>query len=122
MPVGTPALDEGITSPYSPLRQYVLSTTLPDSTDPEVEIVRGEPLELVRRLKKEEGMDIYLAGGGRLAAAVLPEIDELIIKHYPVVAGTGVPAFSGEFRPTLFIPTTSETFSNGARVTWYART
>ncbi|MEU7899463.1 dihydrofolate reductase family protein [Nonomuraea sp. NPDC049152] len=116
-----PGLDAGVTSPYSPLRQYVVSTTLPDSTDPEVEIVRGEPLELMRRLKKEDGMDIYLCGGGALAAAVLPEIDELIIKHYPVVAGTGISAFSGEFRPTLFAPTKSETFSNGARVTWYSR-
>ncbi|MGW5680766.1 dihydrofolate reductase family protein [Nonomuraea sp. NPDC003754] len=116
-----PGLDAGMTSPYTPLRHHVVSTTLPDSTDPLVEIVRSEPLELVRRLKKEDGMDIYLCGGGKLAAAVLPEIDELIIKHYPVVAGDGIPAFAGGFRPTRFAPTQSRTFSNGATVTWYAR-
>jgi dihydrofolate reductase len=67
-------------------------------------------------------MDLWLCGGGRPAAALLPEIDELIIKSYPVVAGGGVPAFSGAFRPTSFTPTDRRSFSNGAQVTWFTRT
>ncbi|HLV76074.1 MAG TPA: dihydrofolate reductase family protein [Vulgatibacteraceae bacterium] len=123
MGLGTyrPALDIGVTSPYAHLRQYVVSTTLKEIADPGVELVR-EPLGVVRELKAEEGgKDIWLCGGGLLAAALLPEIDELVVKSYPVVAGAGVPAFSGEFRPTSFTPADRRSFSNGAQVTWFTR-
>ncbi|QYC45106.1 hypothetical protein Nocox_37770 [Nonomuraea coxensis DSM 45129] len=117
-----PALHAAITSPYAHLRQYVVSTTL-TIDDPAVRVEKGDPVELVRRLKAEDtGMDIYLCGGGRLAAALLPEIDEIILKSYPVVAGAGIPMFSGTFRPTLFTPTRRESFDNGAQVTWLTRT
>jgi dihydrofolate reductase len=116
-----PALDVPTTSPYSHLRQYVVSSTL-KIDDPTVKVVTGDAIELIRSLKAENtGMDIYLCGGGKLAASLLPEIDEIILKSYPVVAGTGIPMFSGEFRPTLFTPTRRESFDNGAQVTWLAR-
>ncbi|WP_345353161.1 dihydrofolate reductase family protein [Rhodococcus olei] len=116
-----PALDLGIASPYSPLRQYVVSTTLGAVDHPDVEVVSEDPVALVRRLKAEDGRDIYLAGGGRLAAALLPEIDEMILKLYPVVAGAGVPVFAGGFRPTLFTLTGSRTFTGGTMVLNYDR-
>lgn len=117
-----PGLQAGVTSPYSPLRQYVVSSTIKEIADPEVELVPGDPLGLVRRLKQEGGMDIYMCGGGNLAAQLLPEIDELIVKLYPVVAGNGIPVFAGEFRPTPFALAASRTFSNGGTVLTYTRT
>ncbi|GAA0399451.1 dihydrofolate reductase family protein [Streptomyces luteireticuli] len=117
-----PALDAGITSPYAHLRQYVVSSTLGASPDPAVTVVDGDPLALVRELKKEEGeKDIWLCGGGRLAGALLPEIDRMVVKSYPVVAGAGIPAFDGEFDPTAFVVTERKSFGNGVTITWYAR-
>ncbi len=116
-----PALAVPTTSPYAHLRQYVVSSTL-TIDDPTVEVVRGDPVGLVRRLKAEDtGMDIYLCGGGRLAGALLGEIDEIILKSYPVVAGDGIPMVSGGFDPTGFTPTHRETFDNGTQVTWLTR-
>lgn len=116
-----PALKEGITSPYAHLRQYVFSSTL-KIDDPTIQVETGDPLEFVRRLKAEDtGLDIYLCGGGKLAGTLLPEIDEIVLKSYPVVAGTGIPMFSGRFSPTLFTPTRRESFDNGAQVTWFTR-
>ncbi|WP_280341759.1 dihydrofolate reductase family protein, partial [Nocardia abscessus] len=86
-----------------------------------VELVERDPVGLVRELKRQDGMDIWLAGGGKFAAALLEEIDELVIKSYPVVAGTGVPGFAGEFRPTLFRPTERTEFGNGVQVSWFTR-
>lgn len=123
MGLGTyrPALDLDVASPYAHVRQYIVSTTLDGIPDPSVELVR-DPLPVVQKLKAEDGdKDIWLAGGGILAGALLPEIDELIVKSYPVVAGAGRSAFSGGFRPTEFTPTDRKVFSNGAQVTWYAR-
>ncbi|MFF2629892.1 dihydrofolate reductase family protein [Kitasatospora sp. CB02891] len=118
-----PALDIGITSPYAHLKQYVVSSTLPEPTDPAVNVVRTDPLGLVRELKQQPGDgDIWLCGGARLAGELLPEIDELIWKRYPVVAGTGLPAFAGEFRPRPFTPVETLEFSNGGSVSTYRAT
>ncbi|MFE7742203.1 dihydrofolate reductase family protein [Nocardia sp. NPDC057455] len=116
-----PALSIGVSSPYAHLKQYVVSSTLGRLDDPAVELVESDPVALVRRLKRAEGADIWLAGGGKLAAELLGEIDEMIIKSYPVVAGGGISAFSGAFRPTLFTPARRKEFGNGAQVTWFTR-
>ncbi|WP_327111678.1 dihydrofolate reductase family protein [Nocardia sp. NBC_01730] len=116
-----PALSIDVTSPYAHMKQYVVSRTLGRIDDPAVELIERNPVELVQRLKREAGGDIWLAGGGKLAAELLGELDEMIIKSYPVVAGGGVPAFSGAFRPTLFTPAQRREFGNGAQVTWFTR-
>ncbi|MFD6155806.1 dihydrofolate reductase family protein [Nocardia sp. NPDC060256] len=115
-----PALSVGVSSPYPHMKQYAVSRTL-GIDDPAVELVDADPVGLVRRLKTEAGQDIWLCGGGNLAAQLLGEIDEMIIKSYPVVAGSGISAFAGEFRPTLFTPTRRAEFGNGAQVTWFTR-
>lgn len=91
----------GLTSPYPQLRQYVASRTMTESPDPAVELVR-DPTATVRTLKKEDGLDIWLCGGTRLARALQPEIDELIVKVSPVVFGAGLPLFGGDFLPHRF--------------------
>ena len=116
-----PALAVGIVSPYDHLKQYVFSSTLAPADNPQVEVVDADPVELVRRLKKEEGLGIWLCGGGQLAGQLIGEIDQMIIKSYPVIAGDGVRAFAGDFEPTRFTRTQREEFSNGAQVTWFDR-
>ncbi|MET8872546.1 dihydrofolate reductase family protein [Nocardia sp. NPDC004604] len=116
-----PGLAVGLTSPYAHMRQYIVSSSPGRIDDPTVELVDSDPVGLVRRLKQEDGMDIWLAGGGKLAAQLLGEIDELVIKSYPVVAGSGTPAFAGEFDPTLFTPTERTELGNGTQVTWLTR-
>lgn len=116
-----PGLDLGVTSPYAHLRQYVVSTSLGESDDPAI-TVSTDPVELIRTLKNESGMDIWLAGGGKLAGALLPEIDQLIVKRYPIVAGSGISVFDGAFDPTPFHPTESEQLEGGTTVTWFSRT
>jgi dihydrofolate reductase len=115
-----PALGLGVTSPYPHLRQYVVSTTLA-TAGPQVEIVGGDPAALVRDLKKRDGLDVWLAGGGILAAALLPEIDELIIRRSPQVICSGVPLFDGPFIPTVFSPTARRDLGSGLSITIYHR-
>ncbi|WP_412540605.1 dihydrofolate reductase family protein [Longispora sp. K20-0274] len=107
-----PALDAGDPSPYAHLRQYVFSRTLPP-TDPAVEIVAGDPVAFVRTLKERPGRGIYLCGGGNLAGQLLGEIDELIVKTYPIVAGSGIPMFGAPFAPNHFARVDSRTFDTG---------
>lgn len=117
-----PGLRAGVTSPYAHLRQYVVSTTQ-EELDPEVTVVRDDPVGLVRRLKAEASpLDIYLAGGARLAGAVLPEIDRFVVKLYPVIAGDGHPMVDGAaFDPRELELTDVRTFAGGNVVLTYDR-
>jgi dihydrofolate reductase len=116
-----PALDIGVTSPYAHLRQYVVSTTY-DSPDPAVEVISSDVVGRVRELKAEDGKDIYLMGGSRLAGTLLAEIDSLVLKVYPLVAGAGIPLFTADFTPTSFTLTDTRTLENGTVVLSYDRT
>ncbi|RVW06021.1 dihydrofolate reductase family protein [Rhodococcus spongiicola] len=116
-----PALEIGVTNPYAHLRQLVVSTTLGTSPDPAIESIADDPLTAVRKLKSEEGLDIWLAGGGKLAASLLPEIDELIVKSYPMVAGSGRPMFDGAFQPTAFTRIDQTALDDGASITSFRR-
>ena len=84
----------GVTSPYPHLEQYVFSRTMAQSPDPQVQLVREDPIATVRRLKGGTGRDLWLCGGGQLAAALFTEIDELILKINPAVLGAGIPLFA----------------------------
>lgn len=114
-----PALAVGITSPYAPLRQLVVSRTLDDPPDPEVEIVRGDPVAAVRALKAQPGGDVLLVGGGRTAGALLGEVDELVVKVYPVLAGAGTPLLDGPFAPTALTLTGTRVLDRGTVVLTY---
>ncbi|MFD1824184.1 MULTISPECIES: dihydrofolate reductase family protein [Mumia] len=117
-----PALELGITDPYAHLRTVVFSRTLTESPDPKVEVTAADPVARVRELKAEESpYGIYLAGGGALAGALLDEIDRLVVKKYPVVAGAGISAFTTDFRPTQLALEEVSTFDNGCAVLTYAR-
>ena len=114
-----PALDAGVTSPYRHLRQFVVSRGTAQVRDPEVAVVE-DPVALVRALKQEDGLDIWLCGGGNLAGSLLPEIDELIIKHYPVIAGAGLPLLSAEFVPLRLRVEQEQQFCDGTRIVTYS--
>ncbi|GAA1359702.1 dihydrofolate reductase family protein [Arthrobacter rhombi] len=116
-----PAIAEGITSPYSHLRQVVVSRSI-QQLDPAVAVVSQDPVRAIRSLKSEDSpLDIYLAGGGELAGVLLPEIDRIIVKQYPVVAGAGRSAFSGAFAPTLFELEDLRRFDGGNAIMTYTR-
>lgn len=94
-----PALEAGLTSAYPHLRQYVVTHRRDLPADPRLSIVPAEPAKLVRQLKAEEGLDIWLCGGADLAGQLISEIDELHLKVYPVIFGSGVPLFRGSSTP-----------------------
>jgi len=114
----------GTSSPYSHLRQFVVSTTLPESPDPSVELISADPLAKVQELKRDNGLGIWLCGGGELAQALLPEIDQIFLKLYPVVLGRGRSLFgSGPRLPEAarFRVITSRVFEDGVAFVKYSR-
>ncbi|MFJ8130910.1 dihydrofolate reductase family protein [Streptomyces hydrogenans] len=115
-------LDAGITSPYAHLREYVATRSLTESPDPNVELIADDLVGRVRALKAEDGgLDIWLCGGSTVAGALVEEIDELIIKTYPEVYGSGMPMFGADFEPRAFELGSVRAFENGVLVRTYTR-
>jgi dihydrofolate reductase len=113
-----PALEVGIGSPYPHLRQVVASRHARD-VDPAL-VLTEDPLATVRDLKTENGLDIWLCGGGELAGALLPEIDRLVLKRHPLVFGSGIPLFGNAPYKTLrLMPTRSRAFESGVGIEEY---
>ncbi|MDT9680746.1 dihydrofolate reductase family protein [Streptomyces sp. TRM76323] len=116
-------LDAGLASPYGHLREIVASRTLKTSPHPNVEIVSDDLVTRVRALKAEEGpLGIWLCGGATVAGELIDEVDELVIKSYPQVYGSGMPMFGGAaFAVTDFALRDARTFGNGVVIRWYGR-
>ena len=103
----------GITNPYPHLDQYVVSQTLGGSPDSSVQWVREDPVAMVRGLKEREGKDIWLCGGGTLARALLPVIDEMVLKINPFLMGTGIALISGDLPKTSLEPIAKTVYDSG---------
>lgn len=86
----------GTSNPFSHLKQVVVSTTLGESPDPAIELVSSDPVGYVRDLKQKPGKGIWLCGGGELAGSLVEEIDQIYLKLFPMVLGSGRPLIVGE--------------------------
>lgn len=111
----------GIPDAYSHLRMVVVSRSLGPRPEPSIEVVADDPVAAIRALKQEEGRGIWLVGGGELARTLAEEIDELIVKINPVVAGAGVPLFGGGFAPRYLERTAVHQIPSGTTVISYRR-
>lgn len=108
-------LREGVTNPYPTLNQYLFSRTMEESPDEEVELISGNAVDLVKRLKGEPGKAIWLCGGASLASTFLEAelIDRIIVKLNPVVFGSGIPLFSGDVDQASLELTDSKIYESG---------
>lgn len=111
-----PVLKSGKPFPtYRGVKNYVLSRTLKESSDKNVEIIREDVVEFVRKLKTEEGKDIFVMGGGLLAKPLFEAnlIDEVGVNIHPVLLGSGIPLFHEMSRQIDLELIECKTFKNG---------
>jgi dihydrofolate reductase len=77
------------------MKTYVFSRTQRESPSEAVRAVTENAGEFVRDLKNGSGKDIWLMGGGDLAASLLKEnlVDEISLGIQPILLGSGIPLF-----------------------------
>ena len=80
---------------YSGMKSYVFSRTLKPHKQGGLEVVSDDAVKFVKRLKKAEGKDICVMGGGELARSLFEAdlIDEIGFNLHPVLLGSGIPLF-----------------------------
>lgn len=86
-------------SPYRHLEQVVFThRELPAGEN--LTVTDADPVRTVREMKRQEGADIWLCGGGMLATQLRDEIDRLVLKRQPLLLGDGIPLFApGDYAP-----------------------
>lgn len=87
--------------PYKDKECYIFSRTKRDNTE-NVTFVDEDVIPLIQELKKKQGKNIWLVGGGGLNNLLLGEglIDEMIVTIAPVLLGRGIPMFKGNDNQT----------------------
>ncbi|KAF4442052.1 riboflavin biosynthesis domain-containing [Fusarium acutatum] len=70
----------------------VVSRTMNSDNFPDVTVIRENVLDYIRRLKTNDGKDIWLMGGGHLAAQCLEAqlVDTVEVAIMPTLLGTGI--------------------------------
>ena len=80
---------------YPGVKNYVFSRTLKQPSSKKVEVVSGDAVEFVRKLKGDPGKGICVIGGGELARSLFAArlIDQIGLNIQPVLLGSGIPLF-----------------------------
>jgi dihydrofolate reductase len=77
------------------LKQYIFSTTLENVREGEA-LIKNNFKKEVEDIKNQNGKDIWLFGGAKLAASMLNLclVDEISLAVHPIILGQGKPLFS----------------------------
>jgi dihydrofolate reductase len=97
-------------------RNYVFSRRPPQASVPAgVEFVAGGINAFAKRLREQQGKNIWMMGGGEIIASFLDEgaIDEFIISVVPVFIGEGIPLIAHRHRDVPLSLRTVQRFPDG---------
>ncbi|HKG12077.1 MAG TPA: dihydrofolate reductase family protein, partial [Pyrinomonadaceae bacterium] len=96
-------------------KNYVFTHARRRKSAHEVEFVRSPVGDFTRRLRAEEGKDVWLLGGAALAASFLDEgqLDELVIHVVPVLIGEGIPLVRPRRRATSLSLISTHAYADG---------
>ena len=91
--------------PYSDKNCFVFTRSSIADTE-QVKFICPNIPDFVNELKKQEGKNIWMVGGGELLYSFLKEnaVDELIITIAPTLIGSGIPLFkNGDYHLELLL-------------------
>ena len=106
---------------YPHMQHYIFSKDLKFEHKMDNVHIRGININEIEKLRKGEGTDIYLCGGGQFAGWLLEheQIQYLKVKLNPMILGQGIRLFEGS---TKFVKTElleSDLYDNGLQIINY---
>jgi dihydrofolate reductase len=104
-------------------RKYVASNTLTRLEWGNSELIKGDVVKEVKRMKEQDGPTLQVHGSGDLIQTLLKHdlVDELWLKIFPIALGRGKRLFAGGTIPVGFRLLESEVSPGGVIVTTYLR-
>ena len=116
------AMGSGGTRTGSKIKNYVFTHNPPAKGRKGVQFVNEPVNDFAARLRKEEGKDIWMMGGGGIIASFLDagEIDEFIIHVIPTFIGEGIPLIEPRHRNVQLELLDSHAYKDGVVKLHYA--
>lgn len=96
------------------LTEYIFSQTL-NEVKPGATLLSGDTIAAARKIKEQDGKDIWLFGGSALTASLINAglVDELWLSVHPILLGSGKPLFTGVKGRVLLELKESKTYDTG---------
>lgn len=104
-------------------KKYVVSNTLIKPTWNNTELIKGDVIEKIKKLKQQDGPDIQVYGSSVLIQTLLKHdlVDELWLKIFPITLGSGKRLFGDGTIPAAFKLTDSKVSPSGIIIANYKR-
>ena len=109
-------LNRGIEIPSADKKNYVITRKQHLANTEHVEFIKENHIDFIKRLKKQEGKDIWLIGGGQINTLLFNEnlIDEMQIFVMPIVILDGIELFELAPNERMFKLIETKSYSTGA--------
>ena len=109
--------------PYPEKKNYVFTHQQGLTGNDDIEFIDEDIASFVNRLKRQNGKDIFLVGGGQINQILLNYnlIDEIILNIVPIMLGHGVKLFHGVVKEKKLNLVESKHYPNGILQLKYVR-
>lgn len=101
--------------PFEGLKHYVFSRTMTEVSTANTHIVSSDIAEFTKKLKAENGKNIWLMGGAQVANELLQAglVDGIVLSIHPIVLGSGIPLFANGGRRVDYRLVGSKSYDDG---------
>ena len=102
-------------------KKYVASTTLKDVDWQNSELLKGDVVKKIQKLKEQDGPELQVHGSSNLIQTLLKEnlVDQMRVWIFPVTVGKGKRLFGEGTQPASWKLTDSETSGTGVTMNTY---
>jgi dihydrofolate reductase len=103
------------------LPKFVFSKTLEKADWNNTQLIKGDAVEELKKLKQQPGKDLFIFGSANLSSTFTENglIDEYRIMVNPIVLGAGNPLFKGNGEMLKLKLLNTKTFGNGNMLLYY---
>lgn len=108
-------LNMDVVYPYKDKKSYIITRNAINTPKKDIIHITNNIEDNISELKKREGKDIWLVGGGEIVSLFLNQnwIDEMIITYIPFLLGEGIRLFPNKTKGSKWSLIQSQAFING---------
>lgn len=117
----TATADKDVAAPFNAVRKYVVSHAPQELLWQNSTIVTGDVVAEIKKLKEQEGPDLWVYGSGNLIQTLLNNdlVDMMHIWTFPLIVGGGKRLFEAGVKPQGFKMADSKISSTGVIIATY---
>ncbi|EGK05266.1 dihydrofolate reductase family protein [Dysgonomonas mossii] len=116
-------LNMDVIYPYKDKISYIITRNKMNNPKEDIHFVSENIIEALSEIKKQEGKDIWIVGGGEIISMLLDNdlIDEMIITIIPMMLGSGIPLFPNIAKELTWKLDNTHSYSNNVLQVEYHR-